>query len=104
MYNYLVIYGALRSLALLILVYLWYILLSDLWLKAHSTFKFDLKTTIVFNLGSVIYVLAVMAFAKFNRRYFEETILAFLLGAPEPNGPLVPSKLKFQHRVRAQRD
>lgn len=89
MYNYLVIYGALRALALLVLSYLWYMLIADICSKSRGYFDLDLKATIVFNIGPFVYVLSVIAFAKFNRRYFEETILAFLLGAPEPVRPAV---------------
>lgn len=83
MYNYLVIYGALRMLALIVLGYLWALVARDLYFKLDGSWVVDMPRTIFFHSLSVVYVLAVMAFAKFNRRYFEECILAFLYGVPE---------------------
>ena len=83
MYNYLVIYGSLRILAIIILGYLWYLFASDVALKTKVPYdifsNISIEATIYYLGFSMLYVVTVMAFAKFNRRYFEETILAFLL-------------------------
>lgn len=80
LYNYLVIYGALRTLALLVLAYLWMMIIYDVILKINGGWKLDLTATIYFNALTFVYILCLMAFAKFNRRFFEESILAFLFG------------------------
>ena len=80
MYNYLVIYGALRLLSLLILMVMWSILIIDCidFFRFKNVVMDYQELSILFTL-SWTYILAVMAFAKFNRRYFEETIMALLL-------------------------
>lgn len=87
MYNYLVIYGALRLISLIILIICWYMMLHDFQNKMHYGFKFGYIETLSFFTATFVYIISVMAFAKFNRRYFEETILAFLLA---PNGLMEP--------------
>lgn len=82
MYNYLVIYGALRMLALLVLLSLWYLLIFDLVTKFSQIgagYSIDWSATFVFNALSAVYVVCLMAFGKFNRRFFEESVLAFLV-------------------------
>jgi hypothetical protein len=84
LYNYLVIYGVLRTLGVLILAYLWYFLTRDVMLKVANGCAFDLKRTLFFHGCTASYVLCLMAFAKFNRRFFEESIYAFLLACAPP--------------------
>ena len=91
MYNYLIIYGALRLLALILLGAVWWSLavfpwgidlaadaiwrskgfFENVWSIANAWFPFLALST--------IYVMCVMAFAKFNRRYFEESVYALLV-------------------------
>jgi hypothetical protein len=78
MYNYLVIYGALRILSLILLMLCWAFLCRDIYIKCNGG-VFSLQVTLEYMSFASGYILAVMAFAKFNRRYFEETILAFVL-------------------------
>jgi hypothetical protein len=78
MYNYLVIYGALRILSLLLLILCWSFLVRDIYFKYNGGIV-SWSNTFVYTALSCSYILAMMAFAKFNRRYFEETILAFVL-------------------------
>jgi hypothetical protein len=88
MYNYLVVYGALRSIALIVLFYLWASILFTLKMIFIDNWSFSLQRTVYFTFGSFSYVLCLMAFAKFNRRYFEESVLAFLFGTSDPpSGP-----------------
>lgn len=79
MYNYLVIYGALRLLSLILLISCWGILIFDLKKKIDGNFNFDFNITTVYFATKFACFLSMMAFAKFNRRYFEESVLAFLL-------------------------
>ena len=80
MYNYLVIYGALRLLSMILLMICWYfILLSIISIISVGETRFDIFRSLIFTMSAASYTLAVMAFAKFNRRYFEETIMALLL-------------------------
>lgn len=93
LYNYLVIFGLFRSVSLMSLCLLW-----AFWILIifhNITFEFAGKSwTLALNLGwagaifafavlSAVHVLNVMAFCKFNRRYFEEAVLAFLLCDPK---------------------
>lgn len=88
MYNYLMIYGALRLIALTMLMLMWLAIIQSLWMIAT---KFLYDADIVFDIGlaiqmfflSCVYTVCLMAFAKFNRRYFEESILGFLLSDAE---------------------
>lgn len=94
MYNYLVIYGVLRMSAFIILAYLWFWIAKDVYLKVCSSDilgSISLEATLVYIATSCLYVLSVMAFAKFNRRYFEETVLAFLLATDEALAKRAPS-------------
>lgn len=78
MYNYLVIYGALRILSLAIIFACW-MLIIDSTFNGLSGGEFDgLKAFLILSMPFA-YVLSVMAFAKFNRRFFEESILAFVI-------------------------
>jgi hypothetical protein len=79
MYNYLVIYGALRLLSLILLITCWGILIHDASYKINGNWNIDLKTNLMYFSATFSCFLSMMAFAKFNRRYFEESILAFLL-------------------------
>lgn len=80
MYNYLVIYGALRLLCFILLVCCWVIIgKSFLALFADSGWAFFARRLVLYAALSVSGYLAMLAFAKFNRRYFEETILALML-------------------------
>lgn len=85
MYNYLVIYGALRLLSFIILFILWAVIAGDLKYRfCNGTWlTIDLWKTFQFQLVAGANFLSMMAFAKFNRRYFEESIYALLL-APTP--------------------
>lgn len=79
MYNYLIIYGALRILAFINLAILWHITLVNIYHQYNYGLSFQFSYFFQYCLSATIYVASVMAFAKFNRRYFEECILAFLL-------------------------
>ena len=81
MYNYLVIYGALRLISFILLLVCWYLTIDDLLVKFNhgQNFTINYVRTLFYFSMSGIYIVSVMAFAKFNRRYFEETILAFIL-------------------------
>ncbi|MFM5893135.1 MAG: hypothetical protein ACKOQM_01720 [Novosphingobium sp.] len=78
MYNYLIIYGVLRMMCVIILGVAW------LWLgtNVYNAVTFGLHFSFIGLLQYVVifyaYGFSLMAFAKFNRRYFEESILGFL--------------------------
>ncbi len=109
LYNYLVIYGALRSMALIMLIFTWMFILDKartLYYRvalsvdgvpqisiAGKNFKtaiennesltrapFDsiLLALLHFVIIIIISSFVLMAFCKFNRRFFEESIFAFL--------------------------
>ncbi len=80
MYNYLVIYGALRQLSFIILMTLWVLIAYDFRMILEGNFVFSLEKMIFSQSLAFAYVSSAMAFAKFNRRYFEETIMALILG------------------------
>ncbi|MCL6250117.1 hypothetical protein M3P36_03520 [Altererythrobacter sp. KTW20L] len=88
MYNYLVIYGALRLLAFVMTLLLWVIIISDFKQIFEIGYDFHLGKTIAFFGLSGATFMSMMAFAKFNRRYFEESIMAFLL---TPFVPIAPA-------------
>lgn len=80
MYNYLVIYGALRLLSLIMISICWFIIIFSIKNKFTSgDITIEWGLVIIWLFASVAYTMSVMAFAKFNRRYFEETIMALLL-------------------------
>lgn len=79
LYNYLVIYGALRLLSLSILFICWTAILISIKNLVIYDVKFDVFKFSIISLLPFLYVLSVMAFAKFNRRFFEEAILAFVI-------------------------
>jgi len=88
MYNYLVIYGALRLLAFILIVASWIILAkSATALLSSSGFEFSLRRGTIFIGTSIAGYFAILAFAKFNRRFFEECVLALLLAGKTPSGP-----------------
>tara|TARA_R110002124_G_scaffold252634_1_gene418030 strand:- start:2897 stop:3820 length:924 start_codon:yes stop_codon:yes gene_type:complete len=84
LYNYLVIYGALRMIALIGLMICWYLPLSTAFNINISEGLFSLQWAgfscwnfvICFLIVPSIYVLSLMAFSKFNRRFFEESLFA----------------------------
>lgn len=80
MYNYLVIYGTLRQLSLIIIIIIWISLLIDVKMASEGSVVFDLHRFLFIQCMAFSYTACVMAFAKFNRRYFEETIMALILG------------------------
>lgn len=78
MYNYLVIYGALRLMSFILILSAWIVIGESLLQITRGPVEFSLwKITSIMAL-SVSAFLSMMAFAKFNRIYFEETILALL--------------------------
>lgn len=90
LYNYLVIFGLMRSVSLISLSCLWgYILLA--LFKISPDFQFAgqewklqfqpgiIVGILVFCVLTGAHIMNVMAFCKFNRRFFEEAILAFVL-------------------------
>lgn len=81
MYNYLVIYGALRLLSFIILFILWAVIMYDVKyrLDTGNWFTVDFWKTFQFQIAAGANFLSMMAFAKFNRRYFEESLYALLL-------------------------
>jgi hypothetical protein len=80
MYNYLVIYGALRLLSFVMLLAAWVILLkSGLALVSDAGWTFSLRRATLLAAAAFAGYMAMLAFAKFNRRYFEESVLALLL-------------------------
>ena len=78
MYNYLTIYGALRLLSLFVLALIWLIVSHSIYLCATGCYEFSLEVTLWWQLLSFLYLFSVMGFAKFNRRYFEESLYIFL--------------------------
>lgn len=84
LYNYLVIYGALRMIALIGLMICWYLPLSTAFniIVSEGSFSFEWigfsfwDFVICFFIAPSIYVLCLMAFSKFNRRFFEESLFA----------------------------
>lgn len=80
MYNYLVIYGALRLLAFILLCCAWWVMLTNTWIAVSAEHAVVSWIKVVaYVIISLLYVLSAMAFAKFNRRYFEESIYSILL-------------------------
>lgn len=80
MYNYLVIYGALRFLSFVMLLAAWVIILkSGIALTSETGWSFSLRRVTLFGAAAFAGYMSMLAFAKFNRRYFEESILALLL-------------------------
>lgn len=80
MYNYLVIYGALRLLAFVMFVAAWIVIFkSSLVLVSGSDWDWSWRRIAIYSGSSFAGYMAMLAFAKFNRRYFEESILALLL-------------------------
>lgn len=86
MYNYLVIYGALRLLAFIMLLIMWAAIVETGYNYFNGYQEFDFLRTSFIIMAVVAYAFSVMAFAKFNRRYFEETIMALVLAKPLPEG------------------
>ena len=84
MYNYLIIYGALRLISLIMLMILWIFIFNDLIIKIECLklgyfFQcLSLKISLQYLIICSVYIMALMAFSKFNRRYFEESVLGFL--------------------------
>ncbi|MEL6530658.1 MAG: hypothetical protein AAFQ27_11900 [Pseudomonadota bacterium] len=89
MYNYLVIYGALRLLAFILLGCCWVILFKSIYSYLYFPFVWEWSPRRIFLLGvlSTSAFFAMMAFAKFNRRYFEEALLALLYAPPLESKP-----------------
>ena len=80
MYNYLVIYGALRLLSFIMLVACWVILLKSVAAVCFfDEWYFSLRRLMIYGAAASAGYMAMLAFAKFNRRYFEESIMALLL-------------------------
>lgn len=82
MYNYLVIYGALRLLSFIMLLVIWSILGESIYNFLLFDAYFDVMKFSFMAMFATAYAFSVMAFAKFNRRYFEETIMALVLAKP----------------------
>lgn len=90
MYNYLVIGGLFRSLSLIFLISLWLQLyyVVHLWYDGDWLLRPFLGSTswkgsvIEWTLVSTMYVFSLFSYLKFQRRYAEEAIFAFVL-APE---------------------
>lgn len=91
MYNYLIIYGALRLLALILLGATWWAVIrfpySIDWATAEFWRENAISDAVAASimawaplvLVSTTYCFCVMAFTKFNRRYFEESVYAILV-------------------------
>ncbi len=80
MYNYLVIYGALRLLSFIMALAGWIILIkSAIVFLSPAEWSFSGRRIALYIGVSVAGYMAMLAFAKFNRRFFEECILALLL-------------------------
>ena len=88
LYNYLVIFGLLRSLAFLMIVLAW-IRVLGMFLDAKRNVDQsvsgivltspDLNDAAEYIVISIFATLTVMAFGKFNRRFFEECVYAFIM-------------------------
>lgn len=93
MYNYLFIYGALRLLSFILVLASWVILLkSSIAFIGPSDWEFSYRRVSLYIGTSIMGYMAMLAFAKFNRRYFEESILALLYTEQDRNRPKrVPS-------------
>lgn len=88
LYNYLVIFGLLRSLAFLLVLLTWIQLIG---MFAHPSFSSDHRLTgwcfgdpapsdwMSYGAMALFASLTVMAFGKFNRRFFEECVYAFIM-------------------------
>ena len=86
MYNYLVIYGALRLLAFILALAAWVIVIkSALVLFEPAAWEFSMRRFILYGGASAAGYMAILAFAKFNRRFFEECVLALLLAGKTEN-------------------
>lgn len=80
MYNYLVIYGAMRLLAFILVVAAWVIIIkSAIALLDPSGWIFSARRASLLIAVSFCGYFSMLAFAKFNRRFFEECVLALLL-------------------------
>lgn len=78
MYNYLVIYGALRLLSFILLLSCWLIIIKSGIALCSGNWEWSMRRSVLLGACATSSFLSMMAFAKFNRRYFEETILALL--------------------------
>lgn len=80
MYNYLVIYGALRLLCFIMILAAWVIIVKSglAFFDAQGWIWSGRRASLFLALSAGAYF-AMLAFAKFNRRFFEECILALLL-------------------------
>lgn len=97
MYNYLVIYGALRLLAFIMIVAAWIIIIKSLWVFIGSTdWEFSSRRIILLSGVSFAGYFSMLAFAKFNRRFFEECVLALLLANKSPNEGVIERRLRFR--------
>ncbi|AUX68713.1 hypothetical protein CHX26_03580 [Porphyrobacter sp. HT-58-2] len=96
MYNYLVIYGALRLLSFIMIIAGWVIIVKsvvaffsvDGWVLSY-------RRSALYFAASIGAYFAMLAFAKFNRRFFEECILALLL-ADNPRTKNANASYKFR--------
>ena len=82
LYNYLVIFGVLRSLALVFLIVSWFFILPPIsdWKGAGiGNLEFDSYRLQMFLIFSAVTTLTFIGFSKFNRRFFEEAVYAFTL-------------------------
>lgn len=81
MYNYLMIYGIFRSISLLILLALWmelyyYFLVGGLgFIDVNGSGNIFVRLAVLYG----AYLIAIMGFGKFSRRYSEEAVQAFAL-------------------------
>lgn len=92
LYNYLVIFGVLRSLSLLAILYTWVALLKLVIQGSHDASGKIVALSWSSEIGwtplasyfvlSLFSTFTVMGFAKFNRRFFEEAVYAFVLSGP----------------------
>lgn len=98
MYNYLVIYGALRLLAFVMFFAAWIVILKSLLvLGADEGWAWSWRRFTIYGGSSFAGYMAMLAFAKFNRRYFEESVLALLLhNSAETQGRKLPSLGKLR--------
>lgn len=95
LYNYLVIFGLLRSVSLLTLISLWLFIFYRICSEFHYYFRspiFIKISSLSLLQGIIVYIglcgfhtLTLMAFSKFNRRFFEEAVYAFLLSGKGPS-------------------
>ena len=88
MYNYLVIYGALRLLCFILALVGWVIILkSAIAVGDPLGWEWSPRRILLYAASCLSGYMAMLAFAKFNRRFFEECVLALLLAGKSLDAP-----------------